>query len=117
MGYFVIINNSKKKKQAKKPGWREAEAEYEKWLAKHGIDKTQRKKKHSPETYVPPPRPYVRETVHYPSRDSFLGNATKAKTSQYTGDYFVGIATMHKSNLVPVGKDQDARDYATMRRN
>ena len=26
-------------------------------------------------------------------------------------------ATMHKSNLVPVNKNQDAKEYATMRRS
>jgi hypothetical protein len=34
----------------------------------------------------------------------------------YTGDYIIGIATMHKSNLVPVGRGDNPVDYATMRR-
>lgn len=42
---------------------------------------------------------------------------TKKESPVYTGDYIVGIATMHKSNLVPVTKDQDPVEYATMRRN
>ena len=35
---------------------------------------------------------------------------------EYTGDYIVGIATMHKSNLVPVGRKTDPKDFSTMRR-
>ena len=42
---------------------------------------------------------------------------TKKESPVYTGDYIVGIATMHKSNLVPVTRDQDPVEYATMRRN
>ena len=35
---------------------------------------------------------------------------------EYTGEYIVGIATMHKSNLVPVGRKTDLKDFSTMRR-
>jgi len=42
---------------------------------------------------------------------------TKKETPKYTGDLIVGIATMHKSNAVPVmrGTDQ-AKEIARMRR-
>ena len=49
--------------------------------------------------------------------DVVAGSTTVKKSNTYTGDYIVGVATMHKSNLVPVNRDQDAKDYATMRRN
>lgn len=42
---------------------------------------------------------------------------TRKEPQVYTGDYIVGIATMHKSNLVPVTREQDPVEYATMRRN
>jgi hypothetical protein len=116
MGMVFINNRSTKKGANKKPGWKQAEAEYEQWLMKHGAHPSQRKKE-KPEPYVPPKATYVRETPHYPSLSTGAGQTSKAKTQSYTGDYFVGIATMHKSNLVPVGREQDARDYATMRRN
>lgn len=35
----------------------------------------------------------------------------------YSGIYIKGIATMHKSNSVPVGQDDDSVNYSTMRRN
>jgi hypothetical protein len=39
-----------------------------------------------------------------------------AKEKVYTGDKLLGIATMHKSNMVPVFKAEDAADIANMRR-
>ena len=42
---------------------------------------------------------------------------SKPERPEYTGDYIVGIATMHKSNPVPVGRDDNPKDYSTMRRN
>jgi len=45
------------------------------------------------------------------------GKGTKQESMKYTGDLIVGIATMHKSNAVPVMKDTDqAKDIARMRR-
>jgi hypothetical protein len=38
------------------------------------------------------------------------------KEKVYTGDKLLGIATMHKSNMVPVFKAEDAADIASMRR-
>ena len=44
-------------------------------------------------------------------------NCGKKETMKYTGDLIQGIATMHKSNAVPVMKGTDqAKDIARMRR-
>ena len=65
--------------------------------------------------------PKVRETKQYPSRvtkDSFAP-ALQKQPLKYTGERrLVGIATMHKSNMVPVfaDKKEDAVDIANMRR-
>ena len=45
------------------------------------------------------------------------GDATKSPPKIYTGDKIIGIATMHKSNMVPIFNEQAAVDVATMRRN
>lgn len=43
--------------------------------------------------------------------------ACALKTSpKYTGTEILGIATMHKSNMVPVFSNQEAKDISTMRR-
>ena len=47
-----------------------------------------------------------------------VGVATKSVTTQcYTGDKIIGIATMHKSNAVPVFNSEAAKDISQMRRN
>ena len=62
------------------------------------------------------PKPYVRETKHYPSLNSVGGTATKAAPKVYTGDKMLGIATLHKSNAVPVFNTEEAQDISKMRR-
>jgi hypothetical protein len=44
-------------------------------------------------------------------------SGTKKPSKKYSGDVVIGIATMHKSNAVPVISKQEAIDSATMRRN
>lgn len=60
---------------------------------------------------------FIRQTPVYKSKGGTSGNGVKVLPKAYTGNYMVGIATMHKSNLVPVGRDTDPTDYSTMRRN
>jgi hypothetical protein len=55
-------------------------------------------------------------TSHIPSRDSGGGNATLPPPKVYTGTKVLGIATMHKSNAVPVFSDEQAVDISKMRR-
>ena len=119
MSLLYINNATKRKKQKRKPGWREAEAQYEEWLRSHGVDTKTSHKKEKVQVHTLPtePKQFIRETAHYKSLSTGSGQTSKTKIPEYTGDYFVGIATMHKSNLVPVGRDTDAKDYATMRRN
>ena len=54
-------------------------------------------------------------TAHIKSVDTG-GNATLKPAKVYTGDKVKGIATMHKSNAVPVFSDQEAVDISSMRR-
>lgn len=67
------------------------------------------------------PKSNVRDTKEYPSlktSDSVPGACAKKESLQYTGDLIVGIATMHKSNLVPIMRGtEQAKDVAQMRRN
>ena len=55
-------------------------------------------------------------TAHIKSVDTGLGNAVLKPSKQYTGTKVKGIATMHKSNAVPVFSDEEAVDIAKMRR-
>jgi hypothetical protein len=60
--------------------------------------------------------PPGRSTAHIPSRDTGGGVATLAPAKVYTGTKVKGIATMHKSNAVPVFSDEEAIDISRMRR-
>ena len=60
--------------------------------------------------------PAGRETPHYASLDTGLGSATKSNPNIYTGTKVKGIATMHKSNAVPIRSKEVASDIAKMRR-
>lgn len=48
--------------------------------------------------------------------NSMMGLATKAAPKVYTGTKMLGIATMHKSNMVPIFNEDAAIDVAKMRR-
>ena len=54
-------------------------------------------------------------TAHIKSVDTG-GNATLKPAKVYTGTKVKGIATMHKSNAVPIFSDEEAVDIARMRR-
>ena len=54
-------------------------------------------------------------TAHIKSVDTG-GNATLRPSPVYTGTKVKGIATMHKSNAVPVFSDEEAVDISKMRR-
>jgi hypothetical protein len=69
-----------------------------------------------------PSESYRRETIHYPSvnTSSLSGQCIKAEPKVYTGEReLLGIATLHKSNAVPIFADDKeyAKDIARMRRN
>jgi hypothetical protein len=55
-------------------------------------------------------------TAHIKSLDTGLANAALKPAKQYTGTKVKGIATMHKSNAVPIFSDEEAVDIAKMRR-
>ncbi len=104
---LVYVKNSFKHKKKKT---KEA-LEYELWLAKHKTDVVIKRKE-----YVRP-KSVTRESVFVPSLDSGVGNATKpVEGKRYTGDKLIGIATMHKSNAVPVFQADDCVALSAMRR-
>jgi hypothetical protein len=70
-----------------------------------------------PKAYEPPK---LRETPYYPSLSNNIGgNGTRKEPMKYTGERkLLGIATMHKSNMVPIFEDNkhEAIEIARMRR-
>jgi hypothetical protein len=55
-------------------------------------------------------------TAHIKSVDTGGGTASLPPQKVYTGTKVKGIATMHKSNAVPVFSDEEAIDISKMRR-
>ena len=107
--YYNKNNNSKKRKPFRKPGWQKAQAEHDKWLMSRGVHPSQLKNKTKDSG--------IKASRSLPT-SNYVGKVVgKSKQNAYTGTFITGIATMHKSNMVPVNKDADAKDYATMRRN
>ena len=81
-----------------------------KGLPKKPARKFQELKSTLPSTY--------RSTAHIPSRME-MGNTdscARKESPKYTGTLIKGIATMHKSNAVPIIDDQQAKDISSMRR-
>lgn len=71
-------------------------------------------------TYAPSPAASYRETPFFPSASissSRADETARPQRQEYTGTLVRGIATMHKSNAVPIIDDQQAKDIANMRRN
>lgn len=61
--------------------------------------------------------PWRREPEHIPSLSNNISGVAPVKEAQkYTGTLIKGIATMHKSNAVPIIDKQQAKDIANMRR-
>ena len=80
-------------------------------IARHGRYKTTFKE-------APAPEGPVRrdEGVQYKSADDGSMNTGIVERKKYTGTLIAGVATMHKSNAVPIINEQEAIDIARMRR-
>ncbi|MGB1915499.1 MAG: hypothetical protein ACPHL3_05970 [Paracoccaceae bacterium] len=106
--------NTKKRRQHKQPGHAEAKAKHDKWLRKMGVHPDQLKKAEKCSGANFPDYSENRTTI--PTSDRIVPIAGKRKAKEYSGDYIVGLATMHKSNTVPVGRGDSPEVYAKMRR-
>jgi len=110
-----------KKKWASAEAKRKAEFLEESWKAlqkKWGVEAEEKKRNRAltADTWQPKETIFRRET---PKIDSlpFTGGACTLPTPKvYTGTKVKGIATMHKSNAVPVFSDEEAVDISKMRR-
>ena len=106
--------NTKKRKATRKPGWEKAQAEHDKWLMDKGVHPTQLKNK--PKSVHKSVEPYRRESPDIPSLNSMKGTAFVKNPNKYTGTLIKGIATMHKSNAVPIIDREQAIEVSNMRR-
>jgi hypothetical protein len=111
----MIFHGSLPKYKKKKPP-KAVREQYDQWLLKHSPNKTIKPVNTTKWSYNLS-TPVGRETVRHPSLDTGLGVATKpVRPETYTGNNIKGIATMHKSNAVPVFSNEEAVDISKMRR-
>jgi len=107
--------NSKKRKNKRSPGWEKAQSEHDKWLMSRGVHPSQLKNQEKSNGASIPN--YAKSRSKLKTSDIITPIAGKRKAQEYTGDYVTGLATMHKSNTVPVGRGDNPEVYAQMRRN
>jgi hypothetical protein len=98
---------------------RELEQSWKDLLKRQGIEAEEKKRARAMKApaldYKLSAPPGRTTSTHIPSRDTG-GNATLAAPKVYTGTKVKGIATMHKSNAVPVFSDEEAVEISRMRR-
>lgn len=92
--------------------WKELQ---KKWEVEADAKKRSRAMKAEPLTYKLSAPPGRESTNRIPSVNTG-GNAVLAAPKVYTGTKVKGIATMHKSNAVPVFSDEEAVEISRMRR-
>ena len=97
---------------------RKALVEHESWLKKLGLDAKSLKKRLK--NWTGYPFPALSSDPNYPKCSDKIpvsGGTYKKEQLIYSGERrLLGIATMHKSNMVPVFDEEDAKDIAKMRR-
>ena len=119
--YMTTTKYNSKRKVANTKKLRDAKAEHEAWLKKHGVDDASLAKK------LPKDRKGNRVSIHeipdYSKNaptvklsNQVAGSGAKAEEKRYTGTLIKGIATMHKSNAVPIMNKQQAIEVSNMRR-
>jgi len=119
--YMTTTNYKKRKAKNKTKKMLEAEARHNKWLRKmnaHPEQIAENKKKNAgnPIRSIPD---YRSRGNSIPTSDVIPGGSTAPQQRLvYSGERkLLGVATMHKSNMVPVFDSKDAKDIAQMRRN
>ena len=118
--YLTTTKYNRKQKPSKNKRLAAKQAEHEAWLESMGVGKKQLEEK----LYVNGKRISVNNIPDYNTgprvtSDRVAGHGAAKERLQYTGDEIAGIVVTHKSNLMPIRKDnkQAAIDAATMRRN
>ena len=110
----MTTTSTRKRKKNRNPNQLQAQAAHDKWLRKMGVHPDQLKhKEKSIGKGVPN---YSSECQSVSTSDHIGPIEGKRAANIYSGDYIIGLATMHKSNTVPVGRGNSPEDFAKMRR-
>ena len=117
---IIYTNQKSKKKSQNTKKKQELKASWDKLMEKWDVKPSKQSsgKSNGAFVYKSPTIPDYRRTVFddIGSIDTGVGNTSKKESPQYSGDAMLGIGQLHKSNAVPVFKQEDAEDIARMRR-
>ena len=107
---MTTINTKKRKNKNKSKKLLIAEAEHKAFLERVGYKGLKQDYRYAIPDYKTGPRM---------TSDNIAGNGSKKESNTYTGTEIMGYVVTHKSNLMPIRKDnkQAAIDAASMRRN
>ena len=118
--YMTTTKYNRRKKQTNNKRLQKAQEEHEAWLESIGVGKTKLP------TNAQGKRVGLNEIPDYKTKETvklgnkIAGHGPAKESLTYSGERrLLGIATMHKSNMVPIfaDKKEDAKDIAEMRRN
>ena len=108
--YYNTTNLNPRMRKSKNKKLRDANLEHEEWLKSRGLHSSQLSK-HSEEYKLELNRKEPYNTNH-----NITGNTNRVSENVYTGTLIKGIATMHKSNAVPIINEEQAVEISKMRR-
>jgi len=121
--YFTTTKYNRKQKKSKSKKMAKANAEHEKFLQKMGVSDSQLKEKlydeYGKRKHYGQIPDYSEHQATASLSNKIAGSAAQKERNVYSGErQLLGVATMHKSNMVPIfaDKKEDAKDIANMRR-
>ena len=121
--YMTTTRYNRKQKPTKNKKVLAAQAEHAAWLKKMGVDdasleKRAVKNKNGRRVSIHEIPDYKATKPAVPLSNTVAAHGPARESKTYSGERkLIGIATMHKSNMVPVFAEQDAVDIAQMRRS
>jgi len=108
--YYNTTNSNPRMRKSKNKRIREANLEHEEWLKSRGLHSSQLKS--SSKEY----KLELNRKEPYFTNHNITGKTTKVSENVYTGTLIKGIATMHKSNAIPIINEKQAVEISKMRR-
>jgi hypothetical protein len=116
---FTTTNTRKRKAKNKTKSQIQAEKDHEKFLKRMGVHPEQRGLRKGRSVSGSTSVSKTERVGSIPTSSASIGyhpTMAKKKENVYTGTEIIGIATMHKSNAVPIRGKKAAEEVAKMRR-
>lgn len=107
--HMTTTKYNSKSKKTKNKRLLAAQERHEKWMNDNGYNK-------KPKESVNKIPNYSSNRPAVPLSNDICSNGTAKDKKEYTGTLVKGIATMHKSNAVPISSAEQAIEISAMRR-